>query len=189
MTQFKRPLIGTLVFCLVTALLAARVYAADIPAYDGTSETPGMSPTARAEVPLDRPNIEVTALLPWLADTATAAYSLDADTYKDTLKKASANFTTDGWKDFTSILARNDVINQVTNKGMVVSLTTGTPILLSEGIKEDNKYQWTITMPATISYVESKDERRELTTINVTIVRVPLNDNLLGIQILNWTQT
>ena len=188
MTFLKRPLTGFLVFCLCLGLIATRVQAADIPAFDGNSETPGANPMTHAELPLDRPNIEQTALLPWVADKASEAYSLDLDSYKDSLKKASKNFTTEGWKGFTSVLARNGIIDKIEKTKMVVSIVPGTPILLSEGPRE-GVYTWLVTMPATITYLAAKEQHDELTTINVTVRRVPAKDNLLGIQIADWTQT
>ncbi len=193
MLQLNHPLFKFLVFSLFATLFAVlfalRAHAADIPAYDGGSQTPGSNaPGSEKEIPLDRPSIEITALSPWVTETIGEAMTLDPDTYEKTLKKVADKFTRDGWKSFTSTLARDNIIDQVKDRGMTTSLTTGNPILLSEGV-EEGKYQWLFTMSATITYVKNKDEHSELTTINVKVVRVPLKDNLLGIQISDWSKT
>ena len=201
MLQLNHPLFRILVFCLFAALLAVafalRAHAADIPAYDGNSETPGSNaPGAKSEMPLDRPNIEITALLPWVTDTVTEAYTLSPADYTQNLKKLSEKFTKDGWKEFTGALAKNSVIDEVSKNGMTVSILPGTPVLIKEGVKAGNKedgkedtYQWIVSIPVTLTYTKEKDSRNELTTISVTVSHVPLKDNLLGIQIDTWDQT
>jgi hypothetical protein len=193
MEQLYHPFFRFLVFSFVAALLAVmfalHAHAADIPAYDGGSQTPGQNaPGSEKEVPVDRPNIEQTALLPWVADTAGQVWTLGPEDYQETLKKAAEKFTKSGWKDITGILARNKIIDQVSKENLYVTIMPGTPILLSEDVKE-GVYQWIVTMPATISYTKDKENHNELTTINVTVVRVPLKENVLGIQIDSWTQT
>ena len=193
MLQLNHPLFRVLVFCFLAALMAVafalRAHAADIPAYDGSSQTPGSNaPGAKSELPLDRPNIEITALLPWVTDTVTEAYTLAPEDYTQNLKKLAEKFTKDGWKDFTRTLAKNSVIDEISKHGMTVSIIPGNPVLIREGLKED-AYQWLVSIPVTLTYTKEKDSRNELTTISVTVSHVPLKDNVLGIQIDSWDQT
>ena len=186
MNQFR-------IFGVLALLTLASFYtiqttrAADIPAYAGDQDlskviTSGPSPSQSEEVPLDRSNIEITALLPWVGDTVASSLTLRAADYKDTLKTAARSFTRNGWVDFTGMLQKHKVITQLSLSDQTVTVEPGAPSLSRENV-EDGIYRWSVTMPITINYFSEKDSHTEWIILNLTFVRVPRKDNVLGIGI------
>ncbi|TAL30605.1 MAG: hypothetical protein EPN97_12380 [Alphaproteobacteria bacterium] len=194
MTQFALKIFRFFVFIGLLALMAPRAQAADIPAYAGPGSedltktiTSGPSPSASEEVPLDKPNIEITALLPWVADTVTGSLNLQPKDYKETLHNAARSFTRDGWVDFTRMLQKYRVITNLQQNDQTVSVVPGSPSLSREDI-EDGIYRWSITMPVTINYFSEKDSHTDYIILNLMVVRVPRKDNILGISISKWLE-
>jgi hypothetical protein len=186
MIPLNHPLFRIIVFCLFAALLAVacalHAHAADIPTYDQIQKN------AKGDLPLDRPSIEIAELLPWVAETAQEVYDLKEEDYEGHLKDASAKFTKDGWKGFTTFLAKTNIIAKLKSDEMVVTLIPGKPVLLAEGV-EDGVYHWMISVPCTINYWGKTEQWNDLTTITVKIIRVPAKENMLGFQIDSWDQT
>jgi hypothetical protein len=185
MNQFR--IFGVLVLLILASFYTIETRAADIPAYAGPGTedltrtiTSGPSPSASEEVPLDRPNIEITALLPWVSDTVTGALTLQAADYKETLQTAARSFTKNGWNDFTRMLQKHSVITNLQQSDQTVIIKPGTPSLSREDV-EDGVYRWSVTMPATIDYFSEHDSHTEYIILNLMVVRVPRKDNVLGI--------
>jgi hypothetical protein len=192
MTQFALRIFGFFAFVSFLALAAPGAHAADIPAYAGDVDlsktiTSGPSPSASEEVPLDRPNIEITALLPWVSDTVTSSLNLRAADYKDTLHTAARSFTRAGWVDFTRMLQKHSVITNLQQSDQTVTVEPGAPSLSREDV-EDGIYRWSITMPVTINYFSERDSHAEYITLNLMVSRVPRKDNVLGIGVSKWLE-
>jgi hypothetical protein len=185
MKLVKRKLFGAVIVGLMALVLSVPLQAADIPSYDGDKQV-----SDPADIPITKPNIEVTALTPWVTDTVTSALTLTPDNYKDQLKKISGNFTKKGWEKFTMFLQSANIIGQVQNGSIDSEVLVGNPIVASEGVRE-GVYQWSVTMSARIGYIQNnqgKDETNEMTTLNIAVRRVPKADNVLGIQVDDWVQ-
>ncbi len=178
----KQILIGAFVVCL----LALPVRAAEIPGYAGDQPTPSAT---QGDIPLNRSNIEVTALSAWIGDTVSNALTLSPDSYEDQLKKISDNFTKPGWEKFTNFLEKSNIIPSIKENNGDIAIVPSNPIIVSEG-ENEGVYQWSITMAVRISYIqnEGKDENNVPTTLNIIVKRVPKNANVLGIQIDDWNQ-
>lgn len=190
MKQFR--IFGVLALLAFALFCTPQVRAADIPAYAGDQDpskavTSGPSPSESEEVPLDRPNIEITALLPWVADTVTSSLNLRPVDYKDTLKSAARSFTRDGWVDFTRMLQKHRVITNLEQNDQTVTVEPGAPSLSREDV-EDGIYRWSITMPVTINYYSAMESKTDWIILNLMVVRVPRKDNILGIGISKWLE-
>lgn len=192
MNQFR--IFGVLVLLTLALFYTLQARAADIPAYAGAGTedltktiTTGPSPSASEEVPLDRSNIEITALLPWVSETVTSSLNLRAADYKDTLHTAAHSFTRDGWVDFTRMLQKHSVITNLQQSDQTVTVEPGAPSLSREDV-EKGIYYWSVTMPITINYFSEKDSHTEWIILNLRVVRVPRKDNVLGIGISKWLE-
>lgn len=184
MNQHKLKLLAALLLCLGMGVSTLPARAADVPKYQSNGQG-----GPHGEAPLDRPNIETSELLPWANDTVTASLRLSPDDYRETLQKIAGNFTNTGWKDFTKTLTSRGMVDSL-NAGTSITVTVGNPVLVSEGLN-DNTYQWVISMPARIQYASPNDtDTHDINSvINITVMRVPAKDNILGIQITEWQQT
>lgn len=190
MNQFR--IFGVLALLAFALFYPLQSRAADIPAYAGDQDlskavTSGPSPSESEEVPLDRPNIEITALLPWVSETVISSLNLRSMDYKDTLKTAARSFTRNGWVDFTRMLQKHRVITNLEQSDQTVTVEPGAPSLSREDV-EDGVYRWSITMPITINYYSSKESKTDWIILNLMVVRVPRKDNILGIGIDKWLE-
>lgn len=141
-------------------------------------------------VPLDMPNLTNPAIVSWAATSATEILSFgfgDIDA-KTILQKK--RFTTPGWKAFVKSFLTSKVGETFKRNQMVMTtVPSDTPVILSQGVNDDNVFQWKVEVPIITTYAANNNViKPELGTIQMTIVRVSYDQSPSGVAIDLWRQ-
>ncbi len=137
-------------------------------------------------IALSEPNLSTSALLSWVAQSATEVMTFNFSDYQRRLQEASRNFTRRGWESFTQALQQSKIIEMVVeNQQVVTAAPSGAPILVSEG-EFNGRYQWTVQLPLIVTYQAGTKRRSDGLMITIVIVRVPRLESPNGIGIEQW---
>ncbi len=150
-----------------------------IPAYYSTS----IRGRSIRLTPLSMPNQSDSAVLQWANQAAIAAYTYNFLNYEHELKKASTNFTVDGWSQFRQALDASGNLKVVRQKKLIVSaVATKSPIILQKGPLL-GKYAWRVQMPLLVSYQSASSLKQINNVVTLLITRVSTNHSVRGIGI------
>jgi len=137
------------------------------------------------DVPLEQPYLATPILLQWVSDALLNVFQLDFVGYNEQLKRASPYFTDDGWRIFLDQLNNYANYNNVQNKKMFIkSEPNSAPVILNSGVLT-GRWAWLIQAPITLRYVSNDGASSQSLNLQVTVVRVPTANNLMGVGIDN----
>lgn len=137
-------------------------------------------------VPLDQPNLSVSALLQWANTAAIASYTYNFVNYRQALQDASEYFTPDGWTAFMNALTSSNNLDAVTSKKLIVSaVATGAPVVLAQGLLE-NTYAWKVQMPMLVTYQSASQFSQQSVTVTMLITRISTLNSAHGIGIAQF---
>lgn len=138
-----------------------------------------------APVPLDAPYLPLPDLLQWVSRVVPSAFDIDFLDYDNELKTSTQYFTDNGWQVFLAQLS-NYVDKQVltTNKQFVNCVPSGAPFILNQGVLS-GRYAWWVQMPIEIGFSGAIRSPTKKLTLQVLVVRVPTDNNLMGVAIDN----
>ncbi len=136
-------------------------------------------------VPLDQAYLPLPDMLQWVSRVTPNTFNIDFLDFDNELKANTHYFTNNGWNIFLSQL--NNYVDKQTliqNKQFVSGVATGAPFVLNQGILS-GRYAWWVQLPIQISYAGGVRMVPKQLTLQLLVVRVPTDDNLMGIAIDN----
>lgn len=141
-------------------------------------------------VPLDLPNLTNPAVVRWAATAATEVLSFGFGDVEAKTILQKKRFTQLGWKAFVKAFLTSKVSDTFKKNQMVMTtVPSDTPVILSQGVNDDDVFQWKLEVPIITTYAANNNKTRpELGTIYMTIIRVPYDINNFGIAIDVWRQ-
>ena len=139
-------------------------------------------------VPLKQPYKKTPDLLQWVSDTLPTLFTLDFLNYKTELSALRQNFTDNGWKKLTDLLATYASVNIIQNAKLFVNAeATGAPFIVNQG-EIDGRYGWWVQMPIVIHYNSTDRHYDSSIALQALVVRTSTLDNLSGIAIDNLVE-
>ena len=141
-------------------------------------------------VPLDLPNLTNPAICAWAATSTTEVLSFGFGDVEAKTVLQKKRFTQLGWKAFVKAFLGSKVSDTFKKNQMVMTtVPTDTAVIVSQGINEDDVYQWKVDVPIITTYAANNNViKPERGTIQMTIIRVPYEQSTSGIAIDIWRQ-
>ena len=141
-------------------------------------------------VPLDLPNLTNPAIVSWSATAVTEILSFGFGDVEAKTIEQKKRFTIPGWKAFVKAFLTSKVSDTFKKNQMVMTtVPRDTPIILSQGVNDDDVFQWKVEVPIITTYAANNNViKPELGTIEMTVVRVPYDQSPSGIAIDVWRQ-
>jgi intracellular multiplication protein IcmL len=138
-------------------------------------------------VPMSQPNLSKPALLSWATQAATEVMTFGFNDYRRRLQEASRHFTREGWLSFTEALKNADIIEAVqVNRQAITAAPRSAPVLISEGVRNDGRFQWEVSIPMNITTSFGGQSKNDFWNVKLTIVRVPVLESPNGVGIQQW---
>lgn len=136
--------------------------------------------------PLDDPVVSDDYVLQWAVLATRKVFTLDFIHWRDQLQEASARFTPYGWNNFMVALKQSRNLETIINLKMVSDAEiTGTPQIVEKAVI-DGQYAWKIQMPINVTYTNAQNQISTPMTVDVIVLRVPVEDNPDRIAINNF---
>lgn len=140
-------------------------------------------------VPLDRPNLNTSALMSWATQAVTETMTFGYHDYQRRLQQASRHFTRRGWESFAGALQKAKIIESISaNQQVVTAEPRSAPILQNQGVL-NGKYRWLLSMPLRVTYKTGSQQRIENLNVKLLVERVPSLENSAGVGIEQWIAT
>lgn len=139
----------------------------------------------QAPVPLEQPYLPLPDVLQWVSRVVPDAFDIDFIDYEAQLKVSTGYFTQNGWSIFMDQL--NNYVDQmklVENRQFVNCQPTGAPFLINQGVLS-GRYAWWVQMPVLITFSGAVRSPSVPLTLQILVVRVPTDNNLMGVAIDN----
>ncbi|HEU5282020.1 MAG TPA: DotI/IcmL family type IV secretion protein [Gammaproteobacteria bacterium] len=139
----------------------------------------------QAPVPLEQAYLPLPDLLQWVSRVVPDAFDIDFMDYESQLKVSAGYFTQNGWSVFLSQL--NNYVDQsllVQNRQFVSCRPTGAPFVINQGVLS-GRYAWWVQIPIAIAFSGAVRTASKPLTLQVLVVRVPTDNNLMGVAIDN----
>lgn len=184
--QYRRAIVILLLVILIDVILAAGVVYRYInppqPQYFAANDEFQFMKW----YPLSAPVVSNIELKQWVADSITAAFSLDYVHWQKQLQDASVNFTPVGWRLFLAALKQSNNLNSLTQLQMVSSLElVGSPTITNHG-RVNGIYVWEVQLPIVVKFTNGKTTIPWPAKVAVIVERVPVQSNPKGIAISNF---
>lgn len=139
----------------------------------------------QAPVPLEQAYLPLPDLLQWVSRVVPDAFDIDFMSYEAQLKTSTNYFTRNGWSVFLSQLSNYvDQAQLVQNRQFVSCQPTGAPFVINQGVLS-GRYAWWVQIPIIISFSGAVRSASIPLTLQVLVVRVPTDNNLMGVAIDN----
>lgn len=140
-------------------------------------------------VPLDRANMNTSALMSWATQAVTETMTFGYHDYQRRLQQSSRYFTRRGWESFAGALQRAKIIDSITaNQQVVTAEPRSAPILENQGVL-NGKYRWLLSLPLRVTYRAGTQQRVDNLNVKLLIERVPSLENPSGVGIEQWIAT
>jgi hypothetical protein len=138
------------------------------------------------EPPLDKPNIQETVLLNWLAEAMMTDHTFNFINYPSVISAANTDFTPEGFASYKAVLTDKKYIDLVVSKKYVLkaSATDAPQILLEKPFA--GRYMWKIKIPMRFRYQNVTTDESKPVAITVIVMRVPTSQSPLGVSILKY---
>ena len=141
---------------------------------------------ASAGVPLDKPNMNTTALLFWAAKTASGVMTFGFDNYDEAMGKSKMHFSPEEWDHFRGEPENAKMMkNAVNYQQIVTAAPASAPALLSEA-DIDGRYTWTVKTPLVVTFRVGSVKATVKQNLTLTIERA--DDSPDGLRIARWTK-
>lgn len=140
-------------------------------------------------VPLDRANMNTSALMSWATQAVTETMTFGYHDYQRRLQQSSRYFTRRGWESFAGALQRAKIIDSIiANQQVVTAEPRSAPILENQGVL-NGKYRWLLSLPLRVTYRAGTQQRVDNLNVKLLIERVPSLENPSGVGIEQWIAT
>jgi len=141
-------------------------------------------------VPLSLPNLTNKAILSWAATSVTEIMTYGFGDLDAKLLAQKSRFTHNGWEAFVKAFTNMKIDEQIRKQQQVLTtVPSDTPVMVSQGENLQHVYEWHVQMPVVMTYATNNNVTRpERGVIELTISRVPYEQNASGIAIDSWKQ-
>jgi len=139
-------------------------------------------------VAMREPNVTNDALMSWAMQAATDIMTFGFHDVDAQFAKSRTYFTDEGWKSFSEAFGKSSFLkNVLTSQQIVTAIPRGTPEVIHIGLYK-GKYQWVLDVPMLMTIRAGAMARQEKTAVRMFIVRMPTQNNPMGIGINTWRQ-
>jgi intracellular multiplication protein IcmL len=131
----------------------------------------------------DEPNYLPGTVIRWANKAAVAAYTFDFAHYNEQLAALRPYFTAPGWENYrASVTGLIDSVAQ--NQVFISSVAVGAPVIVNQGdFLANGGYAWRIQMPFIVTTQSGNATTSKGYTVTLTILKVPTQDNPVGMGI------
>lgn len=132
---------------------------------------------------LSEPYISEPALINWVSERVSRAYSMDPQNYRRQASDLSPDFTDEGYAQYIKSLESSGTIELMT-KNLLVStgVAQGAPVVIERGLA-NGVFFWKLQVPVLVQYRSAIKGTEKKRIVTVTIVRRQTLENPLGIGI------
>jgi len=135
---------------------------------------------------LASPNISRDAILRWSAASATEVMTFGFDDLDTRMTRARRLFTPEGWTSFEAALKKTALVKvMVDNQQLLSTIPAASPTVLMEGLMQ-GKYTWVVEMPSILTLRAGDKKSTAMLRIRMIIVKMPTEQNPMGIGIKTW---
>jgi len=140
-------------------------------------------------VALEMPNMTNNAVISWTTIAITEIMTMGFGDYESHLKAQRFRFTPEGWDGFAKAFDRQKIGQSFKEHQLVLTtVPSNSPVIVGQGENAQHIYQWNVQMPVIMTFATNNNvTRRTNSVINLTIVRVPTDQNPAGIGIKTWS--
>lgn len=147
---------------------------------DGTTKMP--------MVAMSTPNVTNDALMAWAALAATDIMTFGFHDIDEMFSKSRTYFTDEGWLSFGEAFGKSVFLrNVLTSQQIVTAVPRGSPKVVHIGFYK-GQYQWVLDVPMLMTIRAGAKAKQERTNVRMFIVRMPTQNNPMGIGINTWRQ-
>ncbi len=170
---------GLLLLLVVLAPILRPIYN-----YETWAEGKVLQPLA----PLDVPNLTDQAILSWAATSITEIMTFGFGDFETRILGQRPLFTAEGWESFTkAIRAQNMRENFKLRQLVLTSVPANMPVIIGKGVDQEGQYKWLVEMPIIMTYTTNNNvTTRQRGFVQLTIVRVPPRESVMGVGIKTW---
>ena len=104
------------------------------------------------------------------------------------MPKLRNRFTNKGWEAYVKSFQAMQIRESFKQNQLVLTtVPSNSPVIVEQGTNVEQVYQWSVQMPIIMTYSTNNNvTKKQRSTVTLTIVRVPTEDNPSGIAIRNW---
>lgn len=172
-------LTGILIYYITSVVPRDRYYA--LTGVDGRTKLP--------MVAMPTPNATNEAILSWAANAATDVMTFGFHDIDDSFSESRTYFTDEGWRSFGEAFGNSSFLQSVLKfQQIVTAVPRDTPKIIHIGLY-NGQYQWILDVPMLMTIRAGGNTRQERTVVRMFIVRMPTQNNPMGIGINTWRQS
>lgn len=139
-------------------------------------------------VAMPTPNVTNEALLAWAMQAATDVMTFGFHDMDDRFAKSRTYFTDEGWQSFGMAFAKSSLYkNVISLQQIVTAIPRGTPKIVHIGLYKGT-YHWILDVPMLMTIRAGGKQAVERTSVRMFIIRMPTQNNPMGIGINTWRQ-
>lgn len=139
-------------------------------------------------VAMRTPNVTNEALMAWATQAATDVMTFGFHDIDEMFSKSRTYFTDEGWRSFGEAFGDSAFLrNVISSQQIVTAVPRDTPKIVHIGLYK-GKYQWVLDVPMLMTIRAGARARQERTNVRMFIVRMPTQNNPMGIGINTWRQ-
>lgn len=139
-------------------------------------------------VALPTPNATNAAILSWAANAATDVMTFGFHDVDEAFSKSRTYFTDEGWRSFGEAFGGSSFLrNVLESQQIVTAVPRDTPKIIHIGLYK-GQYQWVLDVPMLMTIRAGSRTKQQKTNVRMFIVRMPTQNNPMGIGINTWRQ-
>lgn len=132
--------------------------------------------------PLNKPYISESGLLNFVANTVTETFTLDFNTFRNSLAKIRLRYSQKAFKQLEEEL--RPTVQQILDNRLIMSaVCEQTPRLLNHGVQY-GRYSWQIQVPLTVSLQGAQDIQTMRWMVTVVVSRTNIIEKPQGIEVV-----
>jgi len=137
---------------------------------------------------LGLPNMTNKAVISWATNSITEIMTVGFGDIDSKTPQHKNKFTPEGWESYMKAFELQNVAETIKKNQLVVTaVPANTPVILGQGINEDQTYQWVVQMPVITTYSTNNNiTQQRKPVITLLIVRTPTEGLSSGIAIKRW---
>lgn len=137
-------------------------------------------------VGLRQPNITTEALLSWAVQAASDVMTFGFNDVDKRFAESRKYFSEEGWRSFSEALAPSQLLKTMMEAQQITTaIPRGTPKLIHAGLYK-GQFTWIVDVPLLMTTRAGSVSKQSRMSIRMFIVRMPTQNNPMGIGINTW---
>ncbi len=132
---------------------------------------------------MSEPVVTNNYLMKWSSLVALGVLSLSFGQVDKQLQTQKVKFTSDGWKKLQAAFDRGGFLKDINNNKVITSAVVDGPVVIPLRAVISGHYTWYVQVPVLVNFTSANQARKKKMLISMTIMRVPVLDSGLGIQV------